>query len=335
LMEGRIWVESQFGLGSKFHFTAQFSRGAKPVACEHQEPRARLDDRRVLIVDDNEANRRILMAMMRHWKMLPSAVESGPAALGALHAASQAAAPYELILLDVMMPGMDGFEVLEHVRREPEIDRPVVLMLSSADAQGDIARCRSLGAAAYLIKPVKPSELLEAIMQALQIAGEQKHNGRIAAAQCPAAMTAGRPTLRALIAEDNSVNQLLAVRILNKAGYVTVVANNGQEAVDAVSREPFDLVLMDVQMPVLDGYQATRLIRQHEQGTERHIPIVAMTAHALMGDREKCLEVGMDGYVSKPIQKVAFFAAIAEAMARGPAAELDGAAAGTASAGVA
>ncbi|MBC7818926.1 MAG: response regulator, partial [Planctomycetaceae bacterium] len=313
MMGGRIWFESQPGGGSQFHFTARFDVQSEVVVKRPLLPRPNLDGLRVLVIDDNTTNRRILQAMLTHWRMMPAAAEGGQAGLEALRAAAQAEAPFQLILLDVMMPDMDGFAVLEQIRREPEIDRPAILMLSSADRPGDIARARELGATAYLIKPVRPSELLETIMTALRLPlelSETKQN--ISSHVAP--VTPSGQSLRILVAEDNVVNQRLALRILEKAGHSVAVANNGEEALAALRREAFDVVLMDVQMPVIDGFEATAQIRQMERGTDRHTPIVAMTAHALKGDREKCLEAGMDDYVSKPIRNQELFSAIASAV---------------------
>jgi PAS domain S-box-containing protein len=311
MMNGRIWFESELGKGSQFHFTAWFGRRTAHQPKRAPLPPSALDGLRVLIVDDSATNRMILREMLTHWGMRPDEADCGTIALDALQAAYQAADPLALILLDVMMPDLDGFAVLERIRQMPEIDRPVIMMLSSNARQGDAARAKALGAAAYIVKPVRPSELLEAIVHALNISFEST-------VQSPgssiAAVGSHGPSLRILVAEDNPINQMLAVRVLEKAGHRMAVANNGEEVLAAVAREPFDLVLMDVQMPVMDGFEATALIRQQEKGSRRRLPIVAMTAHAMKGDREKCLEAGMDGYVTKPIQKDELFGAIAAAV---------------------
>jgi CheY-like chemotaxis protein len=269
----------------------------------------------VLVVDDNEANRRILMGILGHWRMEAAEVDGGAEALTALRDASARDEPFHLILLDALMPEMDGFQVLEQIRREPAIDRPAILMLSSADQRGSLARCRQLGAAAYLVKPIRPSELLAAMENALPDSKAKRHVVRQAATVLSTAPGPQARGLRILVTEDNPVNQLLAVRVLQKAGHTTAVADNGQEALEALERETFDLVLMDVQMPVMNGFQATAAIRAKEQETGRHLPIVAMTAHAMKGDREKCFEAGMDGYVSKPIETDELFKAIASVRA--------------------
>ncbi len=234
----------------------------------------------------------------------------------ALEAAYRAGSPFSLILLDVMMPVMSGFAVLERIRQMPEIDRPAIMMLSSRDQPGDAARARALGAAAYIVKPIKPSELLDAIVNALGVTFESGVEGGPPAAT---ETTPSGPRLRILVAEDNPINQMLAVRILEKAGHSVAVAGNGEEALTAVAREPFDLVLMDVQMPVMDGFEATALLRQQERKTGRRLPVLAMTAHAMKGDRERCLKAGMDGYVAKPVQKQELFDAIAAAVSTGQA----------------
>ncbi|HUE74879.1 MAG TPA: response regulator [Pirellulaceae bacterium] len=315
MMGGRIWAESKAGRGSKFHFTARFGRRTTPLVKLAPALRPNLSGLRVLVVDDNETSRRILKQFLAHWQMESSEAADGQQALTTLRAASAGNQPFQVILLDAMMPGMDGFQLLEQIQREPEIDRPTVLMLSSADQRDALARCRQLGVAAYLVKPIRAAELLTAMEQALagpQAAGAAAAQAPVAPAKAPVAETR---SLRILVTEDNPVNQLLAVRVLQKAGHTTAVADNGQEALEALKREAFDLVLMDVQMPIMDGFWATAKIRTQEVGTGRHLPIVAMTAHAMKGDRERCLEAGMDGYVAKPLQTDALFAAIAAATA--------------------
>jgi PAS domain S-box-containing protein len=305
LLGGRIWFESEEGHGSAFHFTARFGLQASPVARQSPLLPSDVIGLRVLVVDDNATNRRILQEQLTRWEMKPTVVDSGSTALKCLNIAAKEQAPFELILLDVQMTEMDGFSVLEHIRALPEIDRPTILMLSSVDRRGDIARARELGAAAYLHKPVNPQDLLDSITATL---GHVRSNVR---SSNSSAKPSGRQRkLRILVTEDNQVNQLLAVRTLEKAGHSVAVANNGEEAVAARNRESFDVILMDIQMPVVDGFQATARIREQEQETGQHIPIVAMTAHAIKGDRERCLKAGMDGYVSKPIRAHDLFTAI-------------------------
>jgi signal transduction histidine kinase len=315
MMGGRIWVESQDGRGSQFHFTARFALPTAPPSRQALPQAARLEGVPMLVVDDNATNRRALCAVTSHWKMKPTEVSSGAEGLVALREAAAANDPFQLILLDVMMPDMDGFAFLEQVRREPAIDRPAILMLSPADRREDIARSRALRAVGYLAKPIRPSELLNTALEALQICDAPKPIDRDDNQVPNVNGDSERHSLRILVVEDNPLNQLLAVRIIQKAGHTTAVADNGREAVDLLQHEAFDLVLMDVQMPVMDGFEATAQIRHSEQGSGRHLPIVAMTANALKGDREKCLAAGMDDYVTKPIQTAELFAAISAVVA--------------------
>ncbi len=314
MMGGRIWVESESGCGSTFHFTARFGRQSLSVARRPPPLPAGLVGLRVLVVDDNATNRRILHDVLRQWRMQPVLVDGGVAALAALQRACDAHEPFGLILLDVMMPGMDGFTLVEHIQRQPALVRPTILMLSSAGQPGDIARCGALGVAAYLFKPIKPSELLDAIVTAL--ASTVQRNAPLAAPSVPAVAPEGRG-LCILVVEDNAINSLVVTRLLENAGHHVSVEINGQEAVNALEQTPFDLVLMDVQMPIMGGFEAITRIREREKGTGRHVPIVALTANAMKGDRERCLEAGMDGYVGKPIQEEDLFAAIA-AVVTGP-----------------
>jgi PAS domain S-box-containing protein len=311
MMKGRIWLESELGKGSRFHFTAWFERRKTSLPKRAPLPPSGLDGLRVLIVDDNATNRLILRNMLTHWGMRPAEADGGSAGMDLLQAARQAGDPFSLILLDVMMPVMDGFSVLERIRQTPEIKRPVIMMLSSRDQPGDSTRAHNLGAVAYIIKPVRPEELLAAIVKALDVTFEPEGE---ATGAPPNIAKPGVAGMRILVAEDNPINRTLAVRLLEKAGHRPAVASNGEQALEAIAREPFDLVLMDVQMPVMDGFEATALIRQQEKGTGRRLPIIAMTAHAMKGDRERCLEAGMDGYVSKPIQREELFDSIAAAV---------------------
>ena len=313
LMGGRTWLKSELGHGSDFHFTALFQRQVTQTADHGWQVPVEVTNVRVLVVDDNFTNRRIQIDQFRFWGMRPTGVESGNAALQALHAAVDEHDPFDLVLLDVLMPDMDGFEVLEQIRSMPSIDRPTILMMSSPDRRSDIKRALQLGTAASLQKPIQSRELLEAIVLALGLKETQTNKPPSLTATVPVARSL-RP-LHILLAEDNQINQLLAVRTLEKAGHSVVVANNGQEAVIASEHEPFDLILMDVQMPVMDGFEATARIRKREQATGKSTPIVAMTAHAITGDRERCLQAGMCGYVAKPFKLSELFAAIESAMA--------------------
>jgi signal transduction histidine kinase/DNA-binding response OmpR family regulator len=305
LMHGRLWAESRGGQGSTFHFRARLGRSRAPAA-EPLGPEG-LRDLPVLVVDDNATNRLLLEGLLRGWLMRPVAVGSGPAALGELDRAGKDGSPFPLLLVDAVMPEMDGFALVERVRQHPGLTGGVVMMLSSADRQGDAARCRQLGVARHLIKPVKPSDLLDAILAALAGAAPDR---RRPAGAAPATAPATTP-LRILLAEDNAVNQKLAVRLLEKQGHQVVVAPDGREAVRAVEGQPFDLVLMDVQMPGMNGLEAAAAIREREKATGGHVPIIALTAHAMKGDREGCLAAGMDDYLSKPLQARELYEAIA------------------------
>jgi len=235
--------------------------------------------------------------------MRPTAVASGQEALTEMQRACAAGKPYPLVLLDALMPGMDGYTLAGLIKEQPQFAGATILMLSSAE--GAAARARDLRIAACLIKPVKQSELYDAIRTAL---GAAANPTRAEPLSSPAPR--GRRGLRVLLAEDNAVNQKLVVRLLEKRGQRVTVANNGMEVLDALARERFDLVLMDVQMPEIGGFEATAAIRLREQTTGGHLPIVAMTAHAMKGDRERCLEAGMDAYVAKPIQAEQLFEVI-------------------------
>src|SRR6266404_4090237 len=253
----------------------------------------------VLVVDDNATNRRILQEMLLAWQMNPELTESGPEALKILERANTERTPFSVILLDAQMPGMDGFSVVERIKQDTRLAKSAVIMLTSGGFRGDAARCRELGIKGYLTKPIKRSDLLEAINVVL---GSQTGAEASASLVTLHSLRESRGRLRILLAEDNRVNQVLAVRLLEKRGHEVVVARNGEEALEALDKQAFDLVLMDVQMPERDGLQATMAIRKGEMKTGKHIPIIAMTAHAMAGDKERCLEAGMDDYLTKPIR---------------------------------
>jgi len=297
LMQGRLWVESEPGLGSRFHFTARFGRAMHPTAMPAATFEA-LSGLRVLVVDDNQTNQLILREMLTSWAMHPTTVSDADSALGELCRAHQLGRPHRIVLTDVHMPGVDGFDLTERIKASPELDGTVILMLTSGDGPGDIERCRAVGGSAHLMKPIKQSELFDAIVVALRIVPQVESPS---SDQMPEIAT--RRPLRILLAEDSHPNQQLVVGVLSKWGHQVTTANNGREALEALDANSFDLVLMDVQMPEMDGYQATAAIREREVLTKGHIPIVAMTAHAMKGDREGCLAAGMDGYVSKPIRR--------------------------------
>ena len=302
MMGGKIWVESELGGGSQFHFTVRLGAAdAKEIKLGTIAPPELLRGVKVLVVDDNRTNRRILEGMLLRWQMKPTPVEGGREALAQLSAAREAGEPYGLILTDMHMPDMDGFALVEEIRKRPELSTATIMMLTSAGHRGDAARCQELGVSAYLLKPIRQSELREAVGRVL---GAREHEGTIPLITRFSLQDAREPEafLRVLLAEDNIVNQRLAVRLLEKRGHRVVVAATGLETLQALEKESFDLVLMDVQMPEMDGLEATVAIREKEKGTGLHQPIVALTAHAMKGDREKCMAIGMDGYLTKPIR---------------------------------
>jgi CheY-like chemotaxis protein len=260
------------------------------------------------VVDDNETNRLILTKILRNWNMEPRETDGGPAAITALEAAQKSGRKYPLILLDAQMPEMDGFALAEHIKKSPHSASATVLMLSSAGLRGDAERCRHLGIAAYLTKPFKQSELLEAILAALGTIPQPDAKPKLITRH--SLREEGAQGLRILVAEDNAVNQVLAVRLLEKRGHKVQIAANGKQAFECLQRQEFDAVLMDVQMPEMGGLEATAAIRENEKHTGAHIPIIAMTANAMNGDDEDCLRHGMDAYVSKPLNLNALFEAI-------------------------
>jgi signal transduction histidine kinase/CheY-like chemotaxis protein len=312
MMSGRIWVESSAAGGSTFYFTAFLQpQTADTVARGAPRQLEDLNGLRVLVVDDNSTNRRVLTGLLARWGMNSTALGDADAALEAMAQAELEGQSFRLILLDGQMPKMDGFALAEQIQKQSNRMHAVVMMLTSAGHLGDGARCRALGISAYLVKPIRQRELLDAICQVLG-----------AGPQTPDISLVTRHTLheeklsfRILLAEDNAVNQVLAVRLLEKRGYSVVVAANGQAAVEAFEKENFHLVLMDIQMPGMDGFEATAAIREAEKLTGKHIPIVAMTAHALKGDQDRCMAAGMDGYVSKPIRSMELFAVMERLLA--------------------
>jgi signal transduction histidine kinase/DNA-binding response OmpR family regulator len=307
LMGGCLWIDSEVGRGSTFHLTAYF--GLQPGSTMGQAPASLGDvrDLSVLVVDDNETNRRILHEILTHWQMRPMEVDGGRAALAALEHARSSDAAFPLVLIDAQMPEMDGFTLAARIKQDPTLAGATLLMLSSAELPEATARCRELGIAIYLTKPITQSDLWEAIMTALRIPLQDATPAPTATQNV--AHTRQHP-LRILLAEDNAVNQTLVVRMLEKQGHVVQVVGTGQEALAALAQQSFDLVLMDVQMPEMDGIEATAMIRAQERATGTHLPIIALTAHAMKGDQEKCFAAGVDAYLSKPMKVDDLYATI-------------------------
>jgi signal transduction histidine kinase/DNA-binding response OmpR family regulator len=307
LMGGQLRAESTLGQGSTFRFTVALPPAAAPPPRPVEPERVR--GLAVLVVDDNATSRQILDRTLTSWGMRPTCVADGPRALEALEGAHRAGAPFGLVLLDARMPGMDGFTLAGRIKEHPEFGAALVMMLSSAGGPGNGARCRQLGVAAYLSKPIKQAELWEAILKVLGATEGGGDHGPTGDRK-PFVPRAPRRAFRILVAEDNVYNQMVVSSLLEQQGYKVVVAGSGAEALQALEREPFDLILMDVQMPQMDGLQATAAIRARERTTGGHIPIVGLTAHAMQGYRELCLEAGMDDYLTKPLQVRALFEAI-------------------------
>jgi len=309
IMGGELWAESVPDKGSTFHFTLRLKlQDRSPSRLLPRRP-LDLQGLRVLVVDDNATNQRILAELLGSWLMKPTTVSDAQQALAELEAAAAAEQPYPLVLLDAHMPEEDGFALAAQIRSRSHLLDPELILLSSARRAGDRDKCEELGIRQRLTKPIKPSDLLQAILSTFDAANasasaeapraREPSSGALVALEPLSATESG---LRVLLAEDNLVNQRLMLAVLEKQGHCVTVVANGAAAVRAVQQEVFDLVLMDVQMPEMNGLEGTRAIRAWEQQHGRHIPIIAMTAHAMKGARDDCLRAGMDAYLSKPIQ---------------------------------
>ncbi len=309
MMGGRIWVESREGEGSAFNFTARLRWIDQEDARVHSQQVKRLQGFRMLVVDDNATNRGMLMELLSTWQIRAEERDSGPGAMELLTRAVVESDPFEVIIADADMPLMDGLELAWWIKQNPNFQAGIVLMLPSQSRHEDMARGREVGVASYLIKPVKPEHLVRSLTKA--VSGCVAGMSSATFATVTPEPGAGAP-LKILVAEDTPVNQQVVTHMLQRGGHVVMMVDNGQQAVEAMDRERFDLVLMDLQMPQMGGEEATGLIRQHERESGEHTPIIALTAHALTGDRERCLKAGMDGYISKPFQMADLQAAIRE-----------------------
>jgi two-component system, sensor histidine kinase and response regulator len=308
MMDGKLWVKSELGSGSVFHFVIRFrlpEKTSMPVQ-QTQEP-VDLKGLPVLVVDDNATNRRILEEILMGFGMKPTCVSGAETALAAAQVAQNLAAPFPLTIVDAQMPEMDGFELSEKIAKLGGAKRPTIMMLTSLGRRGDTERCKQVGISAYLKKPIKQSDLFEAIQATFGMSNRTCEPNKLVTRHT---LRERKRNLNILLVEDNVVNQTLATRLLEKRGHSVFVAGNGKKALQALENGNFDVILMDVEMPEMNGFDATRAIREGERSSGSHIPIIAMTAHAMSGDKERCLKAGMDSYISKPVSSDELFATI-------------------------
>ena len=307
LMEGKIWVESQQGAGSTFHFTIRFRIPfikEEPVRASQIQG---LEGLPALIIDDSPTNREILSKMLTNWRAIPTAADGGEEARVLIDRAQSMGTPFAFVIMDAYLPGMDSFILAQEIKQNPDLAKSTIIMLNSSKTKGDAAPWKKLGVSAFITKPIRQSELMDAIMHILGNTSEES------APEIPSSKPSPQepcPAYRVLVAEDNLINQKVVCYMLEQNGHQVTSAHNGQEALDVLEKNLFDVVLMDVQMPKMDGFEATAAIRKKETETGSHLPVVALTAHAMKGDRERCLEAGMDDYVSKPIKPEELFATI-------------------------
>jgi CheY-like chemotaxis protein len=313
LMGGQIWVDSEIGGGSIFHFTARLGLTQSSVAGLIQLDLASLRNLPVLVVDDNATNRATLVETLRNWRLKPVGLENGRAALSALTEAAASGKPFPLVVLDSQLPDWDGLTLVREMRQHFQPAPRAIVLLSTTDAPAEITRYRQLGIAGWLTKPVLPAELRALLLHATDRQAQESVRARTQLPQATAT------PLRVLVAEDNTINQVMMVDLLEKLGHSVTTATNGREALAVLERQPVDVVLMDVEMPELSGIEATAQIRQREKATGTHLPIIAMTAHAMTGDRERCLLAGMDGYLAKPLQAPELVETFAQMARRRPA----------------
>ncbi len=308
MMKGRIWVESEVDRGSVFHFTVYFSLATEPAPRSIHLETSIIKGLSALVVDDNSTNRRILEEILKSWGMKPTSVTDGKTALEVMKQAQNLGSAFPIALIDYMMPGMDGFELVERIKDDPDLVKPIMLILTSAGQRGHAARCVELGVSAYLLKPIHQQQLLETICASLQKNAVVQTRPSLLTRH---SIRESSRRINILLAEDNLINQKLAVSLLQKMGHNVTVAQDGKQAVAMSEIEQFDLILMDVQMPEMDGLEATAAIRSREESQGRpRVPILAMTAYAMTGDSDRCIEAGMDGYISKPINTQELFETI-------------------------